>query len=628
MEKLEFKTEIKQLLDLVIHSLYSHKDIFLRELISNAADAIDKLRFAALTEQNLNDGDTDWKIKITPDSKNGTLTISDNGLGMSHQELIDNLGTIAKSGTKEFLSQLKAGQLDLIGQFGVGFYASFMVADKVRVISRKAGTTEAFCWESAGIGGFTVNPADRAQHGTDVILHLQKDQLNYLQEWELRKIIKKYSDFVEHPIVMDVEHEETDTKDEKKTKKITKEEILNSRKALWTKAKKEVTEEEYKEFYKQLAHDYQDPFETIHYSAEGSSEFKALLYIPGKAPQDIYWRESLKGLHLYIKRIFIMDDCKQLVPEYLRFLRGVVEASDLPLNVSREILQQDAQLEKIRKNIVKKILSTLQNLKNKEPERYLKFFQQFGPLLKEGVPSDYENKDALQELLLFQSTTTEPGKYHTLAEYVEKMPPDQKNIYYLLAPDRSTAMASPHLEIFRQKKFEVLLLTDPIDEWLVGSLFEYQKKTLQAVDREQLELNEDDKQKADTKKDQAELGSLVSYLKTLLADKVQEVKFSSRLTDSASCLVGSAQELPENMRRMMESMGQTVPETKKNLEINAHHPLLKSLNNIYANNSQDPRLADYGQLLYEQALLSSGHKLSDPAGFNRRLNELLIKALG
>ncbi|HEV3080882.1 MAG TPA: molecular chaperone HtpG, partial [Gemmataceae bacterium] len=464
-ETLQFKTELKQLLHIIVHSLYSHKDIFLRELISNASDAIDTCRFQSLTKPELLEGNADWKIKIQVDEQNGTLTVSDNGIGMSRETIVENLGTIAKSGTQAFLQSLRQADVkerpELIGQFGVGFYSSFMVANKVTVISRTAGyKTEGVKWESAGEGEFTVEPIEKATRGTDVILHLRDEDKEFLKPWRIRELVKKYSDFVEHHIVMDVEQE-----DENK-KKTTTEETLNSRKALWLRPKSEITEQEYREFYKHLSHEAVDPAKIIHYSAEGKIEFRALLYIPAHKPMDLMWGDARRGLQLYIQRVFIMDDCKALLPLYLRFIRGVVDSPDLPLNVSREMLQQSAPLEKIRSNLVNKILNTLDEMKKNEHDAYVSFFAELGDLVKEGVVQDWANRGRIADLLLFESTKTEPGKFTSLEQYVAGMKNEQQEIYYLIGESREMLEHSPYVESFKANDQEVLLLTAPIDEFV------------------------------------------------------------------------------------------------------------------------------------------------------------------
>ena len=495
----KFETEVQQLLDLVIHSLYSNKDIFLRELISNASDAIDKIRFESHSNEALLEGNSDWKIKIIPDKAAGTLTISDNGIGMSMAEVEENIGTIARSGTRAFMENIKGKNLadnpELIGQFGVGFYASFMVADRVTLTTRRAGSKDAGCrWESTGDGSYTIEECDKGTRGTDIILHLKEEAREYLDEWKIRSIVKKYSDYVQYPIVMDITRKEP-AKGRGRQAVIegggdierTTEETLNSMKAIWTRPKSEITDEEYEEFYKHISHDFEKPLKTIHYSAEGVSEFKALLYIPSHKPFDLFLREHKRGVHLYVKRVFITDNCEALLPDYLRFMKGVVDSSDLPLNVSREILQEDVQIKRIQKNLVGKVLSTLAEMKEKTPEDYLKFYEEFGPVLKEGIHFDFANKEKLQELVLFESSKTEAGNFVSLKEYVERMPEGQKEIYFITGTSRSAVERSPHLEIFRKKEYEVLFMTDPVDEWVSQSLTEYDGKKLKAVDRGDLE---------------------------------------------------------------------------------------------------------------------------------------------
>lgn len=636
-EKFEFKTEVNQLLDLVVHSLYSHKDIFLRELISNASDAIDKIRYLSLTNQELLEDNTDWKIKIVRDDKNNTLTISDNGIGMSHEDLIKNIGTIARSGTKEFVENLKKTKdaVNMIGQFGVGFYSSFMVADKVTILTRTA-KNKGYKWVSDGKNGFEIEETAKEKRGTDVILHLNKEAKDYLSEYTIRDLVKKYSDFVEFPIVMDIEREEQpkdkDGKADEKAKpvKTIVEETLNSRKAIWARNKSEIKPEEYTEFYKHISHNFDEPLETIHYSAEGTSEFKALLYIPAKAPFDLFMRDQQHTLQLYIKRVFIMHDDKHLLlPEYLRFIKGVVDSSDLPLNVSREILQQDNQLEKIKKNLVKKVLSVLKNLKEKESEKYLKFYKEFGAVLKEGLHYDWENKEAIADLLLYETTKTDPGKYKSLQEYINNMPKEQKDIYYLLAEDRISALASPHLEIFKVKNYEVLLLLDPIDEWVISSLFEYKKKMLKSIDKGELTLDEKEKKEIETlnQEAQAKYKDLLEFIKNKYENEIKEVRFSTRLTDSAACIVADEHAIPKNMEQMYRAMGQELPIQKKILELNAKHPLLPVINNLFQKDKNSADLVNYLSIIFDQALLTSGEKLKDPLNFSKKITEMMVKAI-
>jgi molecular chaperone HtpG len=622
-ETLEFKTELKQILDIIIHSLYSHKDIFLRELISNASDAIDTLRFQALTKPELADDDTNWKIKIIPDEAQGTLTVSDNGIGMSRATIVENLGTIAKSGTRNFLESLRSAEVkdrpELIGQFGVGFYSSFMVADKVTVVSRMAADNpdEGVRWESDGQGAFTVEAVNKPTRGTDVILHLRTEDRDFLKEWRLRELVKKYSDFVEHPVVMDVSRE-----DEKKERKVT-EETLNSRKAIWLRPKSEVSEEEYKEFYRHLSHDFQDPAQVIHFSAEGLIEFKALLYLPAHKPFDLMWGDSKKGLHLYIRRVFIMDDCEALLAHYLRFVKGVVDSPDLPLNVSREMLQQSAPLEKIKSNLTNKVLRTLAEMKSGTYEKYLAFYRELGVFLKEGVYQDRQNRDQLADLLLFESTKTEAGKFTSLQAYVEGMAADQKEIHYLIGENRELIENSPFLESFKSKGEDVLLLTDPVDEFVVQALTEYKGKHLKAADRGEVQGEEVSEQK------KKEYQPLLDFLKEKLAD-IKEARLSSRLKESASCLVADEWAMGAHMERLMQRMGRSVemPASKRILEINPEHPAVAAMRKLFEKDKSDSRLEKYGRLLYEEAVLAEGSRLKDPAAFARVINELLVKDAG
>jgi molecular chaperone HtpG len=618
-ETLQFKTELKQILDIIVHSLYSHPEIFLRELISNASDAIDRLRFQSLTKPELAEGDSDWKIKLAADEKAGTLTVSDNGLGMSRQDIVENLGTIAKSGTKVFLESLKQADVqqrpELIGQFGVGFYSSFMVADRVTVICRKAGEppADAVKWESDGQGEFTVEATERAQHGTDVTLHLREDAREFLSEWKLRELVKQYSDFVEHPIVMDVERE-----DEKQNKTVT-EETLNARKAIWLRPKSEITPEDYEQFYKHLSHDYEPPAKVIHYSAEGLLEFRALLFIPAHRPLDLIWGDTRKGLHLYIRRVFIMDDCEALLPLYLRFVRGVVDSPDLPLNVSREMLQQSAPLERIKSNLTNKVLRTLEEMKKDEYDKYVGFYKELGPFLKEGVYQDRSNREALADLLLFESTRTEAGKFTTLDKYVDAMPVGQKEVYYLIGENREMLEHSPYLETFKAQAQEVLLLTDPIDELLAQALTEYKGKKLKAVDKGDLAAAVDE----DKKK---RFGPLLDYVKGKL-DEVKEVRLSSRLKESAACLVADEWGMGAHMERLLQRMGRgaDVRPAKRILELNPDHPVVLAMQKLHENSGTDPRLESYTRILYDEAVLAEGSRVKDPADFARRVNDLLVK---
>jgi molecular chaperone HtpG len=618
-ETLQFKTELKQLLHIIVHSLYSHKDIFLRELISNASDAIDTCRFQSLTKPELLEGNADWKIKIQVDEQNGTLTVSDNGIGMSRETIVENLGTIAKSGTQAFLQSLRQADVkerpELIGQFGVGFYSSFMVANKVTVISRTAGyKTEGVKWESAGEGEFTVEPIEKATRGTDVILHLRDEDKEFLKPWRIRELVKKYSDFVEHHIVMDVEQE-----DENK-KKTTTEETLNSRKALWLRPKSEITEQEYREFYKHLSHEAVDPAKIIHYSAEGKIEFRALLYIPAHKPMDLMWGDARRGLQLYIQRVFIMDDCKALLPLYLRFIRGVVDSPDLPLNVSREMLQQSAPLEKIRSNLVNKILNTLDEMKKNEHDAYVSFFAELGDLVKEGVVQDWANRGRIADLLLFESTKTEPGKFTSLEQYVAGMKNEQQEICYLIGESREMLDHSPYVESFKANDQEVLLLTAPIDEFVVQHLTEFKGKKLKAADKGTV---------AQTPVDEARKKTFQPLLDSLQEklDEVKEVRLSSRLKESAACLVADEGDMGAHLERMIQRMGKghELAPAKRILELNPDHAAVQALQKIFDQDPKDERLEKYGRLLYDQAVIAEGSKVKDPLGFAQRINDLLVR---
>ncbi len=637
----KFETEVQQLLDLVIHSLYSNKDIFLRELISNASDAIDKVRFEAHSNESLLEGNAEWKIKLIPDKGAGTLTLRDNGIGMTIGQVEENIGTIARSGTRAYLENLKSKQVqdnpELIGQFGVGFYSSFMVADKVVIETRTAGDKGAGCrWESTGDGSYTVEECVKESRGTDVILYLKDEMKEYLDEWKIRSIIKKYSDYVQDPIVMDITREESprgiDGKPIEDAEKITKieEETLNSMKAIWTRPKSEITEEEYEEFYKHISHDYDKPLKTIHYSAEGTSEFRSILYLPSHRPFDLFFREHKKGVQLYVKRVFITDNCEHLIPDYLRFVKGVVDSSDLPLNVSREILQEDVQLKRIEKSLVGKILSTLSEMKEKENEQYLKFFKEFGPVLKEGLHFDHANKEKLQELVLFESSTKEAGQLVSLKEYVERMPEGQSEIYFITGTSRSLVEKSPHLEIFKKKGYEVFFLLDPVDEWVAQALTEYDGKKLKAVDRGDLELGTEEERKLleEKKEEQGKQHKgLLEFFSEKLAESVKEVRFSARLTDSACCLVADDYGMNANMERILKAMNQDVPESKRILELNPDHPLITVLAELYEKDKEDPRLTDYGELLLDQALLTEGSPIKDPLHFTKLITQLMVGAV-
>jgi molecular chaperone HtpG len=638
----QFQTEVQQLLDLVIHSLYSNRDIFLRELISNASDAIDKIRFEAHSDESLLESNSDWKIKLIPDKAAGTLTICDNGIGMTQAEVEENIGTIARSGTKAFMQALKdkasTDNPELIGQFGVGFYASFMVADRVTLETRKGGSGDSGCrWESTGDGTYTIEECSRDTRGTVITLHLKEEFKNYLDEWKIRSIVKKYSDYIQYPVVMDITRSEVpkgvDGKAIEGAGEIetVEEQTLNSMKAIWTRPKSEVTEEEYAEFYKHVSHDYDAPFRTIHFSAEGTSEFKALLYLPAKKPFDMFMSDRKKGLQLYVKRVFITDKCEELIPDYLRFVKGVVDSSDLPLNVSREILQEDVQIKRIQKGLVSKVLSTLAEVKEKSFDEYVTFWKEFGQVIKEGIHFDFANKEKLQDLVLFESTKTESGAFVSLKDYVVRMPEGQKDIYFITGTSRETLEQSPHLEAFRAKGFEVLFMTDPVDEWVVQALTEYDEKPLKAVDRGDISLDsEEEKKEKDKKREEArkEFSDLISFISDHLKDKVKEVRFSNRLTDSACCLVAEEYGMNANMERIMKAMNQSVPESKRVLELNPDHAILKAMDGIYKQDKAASALGDYADLLYDQALLTEGTPIKDPLRFTRLISEIMVKAAG
>ncbi len=617
----EFKTELKDLLHLIIHSLYSHKEIFLRELISNASDAIDTVRFQSLTNSEVLEDNADWKIKLIPDEENNTLTVSDNGVGMNADNIVTNLGTIAKSGTKQFVQALKEAndqqRPELIGQFGVGFYSAFMVADKVTVISRMAGpASEGVKWESDGQGEYTLEKVEKEKRGTDVVLHFKEEDKDFLRPFKIRQIVKQYSDFIEHPIVMDVERE---VEGEKKVE----EETLNSRKAIWLRPKNEIKDEEYNEFYKHIAHDFQDPLKIIHYSAEGVIEFKALLYIPSQKPFDLAFGDSNKGLHLYIQRVFIMDDCETLLPSYLRFMRGVVDSPNLDLNVSREILQHSAPLEKIKTNLTKKILGTLDEMRRKEEDKYLQFYKELGAILKEGVSNDYTNREKIADLLLFESTKTEEGQYTTLAKYLENLQPDQDAIYYLAGETREIVENSPALENFKAKNIEVLLLTDPYDTFVMQSLRSYKGNDLKAADKGDIEEAEVPKETAEKFK------PLLDFIKEKVG-ALKEVRLSKRLKESAVVLVSDEDDMGAHMEHLMARMGRAneVPKSQRIMEVNAEHPTIQAIQEIFEKDKEDARLEPYARLLYDQAVVAEGSKVMDPAGFAKRINELLTRDAG
>jgi molecular chaperone HtpG len=627
VEKMEFKTEVKQILDLMVHSLYSHKEIFLRELISNASDAIDKAHFESLTNKEILEDEKDWKIKIIADKDAGTLTISDNGTGLTKDDAIKELGTIAHSGTKEFLAALKSKEVkdnpELIGQFGVGFYSTFMVADKVTVISRKAGVSDkkGIKWESEIDGSFTVEDVEKENKGTDVILHLKEEEKKYLDEWEIRSTVKKYSDFIEHPVVMDVEREEESKLDKTKKVKVKEEETLNSRKAIWLKNKSDITEDEYNEFYKHVSHDFTNPAKVVHYKAEGASEFTSLLYIPSMRPVDIYYKEYKVGPTLYVKRVKIIDHCEELIPPYLRFVKGVVDSSDLPLNVSREILQNNRQIDVIKNSITKKVLDTLSEMKEKEFDTYLTFYKEFSRILKEGVHMDFDRRETIGELLLFPSTKIEKDKYRSIPEYVKDMKEGQEEIYYITGSSLDETLQSPYLEALKEKDYEVLIMLEDIDDVIMSS-FEYKGKKFKSAIKGDVTLDKSEKEEKE------KAGKKYRKLLDLIQDRlddVKEVRLSGRLKDSACCLVGDEGEMDLQMENLLKSMGQEVPERKRILEINPSHPIFEAMNKIFKEDRKSKVLADYTDLLYNQALLLEGSKPKDSAAFAKAISRLMVE---
>lgn len=613
-----FQTEVKQMLHLVIHSLYSNKEIFLRELISNASDALDKLRFLALSNGSLFENDSDLKITIQANEKLKTITISDNGIGLSWDEAVANLGTIAKSGTKEFMSQLTGEQSkdsQLIGQFGVGFYSAFIVADKVTVRSRRAGlkADEGIIWESNGDGEFTIGSEKKETRGTEITLHLKTEDDEFLSDWRLRSIISKYSDHIAWPIIMKKTAEEGKESDEFET--------VNKATALWTMQKSEISDEEYKQLYKHISHDYQDPLAWSHNHVEGKHEYITLLYIPGHAPYDMWQQEVKHGLKLYVKRVFIMDDATQFLPRYLRFVKGIVDASDLPLNVSREILQDNKQVESIRSACTKRILSMLEKMSTNDKDNYQKFWDEFGLVLKEGPVEDFANKETIAKLLRFATTTSGSEKQEvTLDDYISRMKEGQDKIYYITASSYNAAKHSPHLEIFKKKGIEVLLLSDKIDEWLVGYLNEFAGKKLQSISKGKVELGTDDDSSEQMKEQEKTLEPVLKHIKTVLNDRVKDVLLTNRLTDSPACIVADEQDMGLEMQRILQSAGQQVPVSKPIFEINPEHALIKRLHDI----QDDSQFELWVTMLFEQAVLAEGGQLDNPADFVNRVNKLLV----
>ncbi|WP_047541596.1 molecular chaperone HtpG [Methylotenera versatilis] len=626
-EKLAFQAEVKQLLQLMIHSLYSNKEIVLRELISNASDAADKLRFEALADGTLYENDSELKIQIGFDKAKRTVTISDNGIGMSRDEVIANIGTIAKSGTKEFFNALTGDQAkdaNLIGQFGVGFYSAFIIADKVTLTTRRAGSADAVKWTSTGEGDYTLDAVKKESRGTEITLHLRKDEDEFLNDWQLKSIVRKYSDHITLPIVMH-KSEWKEGEDGKGGEMVTTDELetINKASALWARSKNDITADEYNEFYKHVSHDHQDPLGYTHSRVEGKQEYISLLYIPGKAPFDLYDRERRHGIKLYVKRVFIMEDAEKLMPQYLRFVRGVIDSADLPLNVSREILQDSRDVDAIKNGSVKKVLGLLEDLARDRPEDYAKFWSEFGRVLKEGPGEDFANKDKIAGLLRFASTNADNDTQNvSFADYIGRMKPEQEAIYFITADTFAAAQHSPHLEIFRKKGIEVLLMSDKVDEWLLSSLTEFEGKKLQSIAKGDLDLGklEDESEKEAKAKIEEEAKSLIERIKTSLGDTVKEVRVTHRLTDSPACLVAGEHDLSGNLARILKAAGQNAPDSKPVLEVNPAHKLVKRLEA----ETDESKFKDLAYLVFDQALLAEGGQLEDPASFVRRMNSLLV----
>jgi len=630
-ETLSFQTEVKQLLHLVVHSLYSNKEIFLRELISNASDAADKLRFEAMSDTALYEADAELKVFVTFDEKARMITIQDNGIGMSRDEVIENLGTIAKSGTKDFLAQLTGDQkkdAHLIGQFGVGFYSAFIVADKVSVTTRRAGLTaeHGVRWESAGTGDYTIANVEKKSRGTEIVLHLKEGEDDFLNAWRLRTVITKYSDHINLPIFMQK------IADEKTDKTQPEWETVNRATALWTLPKNSITDEQYKEYYKQIAHDFEDPLEWAHNQVEGGNlDYISLLYLPARAPFDLWQREQQHGLKLYVQRVFIMDQVAQFIPHYLRFMRGIVDTNALPLNISREILQDNPVIPRLRSALVKRSLDMLDKLASDEPEKYQKFWQQFGNVLKEGPSEDFANRNRVAKLFRFSSTKTDSSEQNvSLDDYIKRMKPEQKKIYYITAESFNTAKSSPHLEIFRKKDVEVILLYDRIDEWLVGHLSEFDGKPLQSVAKGDVSLdemtdagNKNEKEELQKKEEKlkTEFDEMIKRIKTMLGDQIKDARISHRLTNSPACLVVDENDMGSQLQRLLKAAGQDVAEVKPIFELNPEHKLITKLKA----ESNDARFQEWIQILFDQAILAEGGQLKDPAMFVQRINKLLLE---
>ncbi|MFT5675129.1 MAG: molecular chaperone HtpG [Paraglaciecola sp.] len=629
-ETLGFQTEVKQLLQLMIHSLYSNKEIFLRELVSNAADAADKLRFKALSNDSLYEGDGDLNVRVSIDKEAGTITIADNGIGMNRSEVVDHLGTIAKSGTSEFFGKLSGDQAkdsQLIGQFGVGFYSSFIVADNVTVRSRTAGDdpSKGVEWQSAGEGEFTVVDVEKAQRGTEIVLHLREEEKEFLDDWRLRSIVSKYSDHISIPVQM--YKEEVPEQDVPDGENIPAQpgiwEAVNKATALWSLDKSEITEDEYKEFYKHISHDFGDPMTWSHNKVEGKTEYTSLLYVPAKAPFDMWNREQKHGLKLYVQRVFIMDDAEQFMPTYLRFVKGLLDSNDLPLNVSREILQDNKVTQAMRQGCTKRVLQMLEKIAKNDAEKYQAFWTEFGNVLKEGPAEDHANKDKIAGLMRFASTHADnEAQTVSLSDYISRMKEGQEKVYYITADNYQASKSSPHLEIFRKKGIEVLLMSDRIDEWLMSHLTEFEEKTFQSITHGALDLGDLDDEDSKKAQEEAEkqVAGLLERMKTVLGDKVVDVKFTHRLTDSPACIVADEQGMTTQMIKLMQAAGQPVPEASYHFELNPDHQLVKMLVNV----QDEQQFAQWTDVLFDQAALSEQGSLKDPASFVQVLNKLLM----
>jgi len=626
-ETLEFQTEVKQLLHLMIHSLYSNKEIFLRELVSNSSDACDKLRFEALANDKLYEGDTGLRIRVDLDKEAGTITITDTGIGMTRDEVVDNIGTIAKSGTRQFFESLTGDQAQdtqLIGQFGVGFYSSFIVADRVTLMTRRAGlpAEQGVCWSSAGDGSYTLETVSRPERGATVVLHLREGEEEFLEAYRLRSIIAKYSDHI--PLPIEMRKPAGDEGQEQDQEQQEEYEAVNKASALWTLPRKDISDEEYREFYKHVAHDFEDPMKWMHSQVEGSQSYKSLFYIPARAPFDLYDRDSRHGIKLYVRRVFIMDDAEQLMPYYLRFVRGLVDSDDLPLNVSREILQHNKLIDTIRAASIKKILGLLEGMAQDEPDTYATFWEQFGRVMKEGPGEDFANRERIAKLLRFASTQADSeAQTVTLDDYIGRMKAGQEKIYYITADSFAAAKNSPHLQVFRRKGIEVLLLSDRVDEWLVAHLNEYAGKPLASVAKGELDLDKlaDKEEQEAARQIEGEYADLVKRMQEVLKDRVREVRVSQRLTDSPSCLVMGEHDMAVHMQQMLRQAGHEVPASKPDLEINPGHPLVSRLKD----ETDATRFASWSNVLLDQGMLTEGGQLDDPVAFVNRLNDLLLE---